>query len=153
MSTYFYIILSIYRTQAFESRKSFRGIHRGDTALVLFTPRKYLKQSIGGICPDIKTRTWERFAYSGGCIFLIYCFYPLRCLCYDFMATLLWLAVDPRSLYWWLFTKLLNVCPFDYTYFYLVNGNGEIPWTGLTTSVWWLLLLQLTFLSRSVIVV
>ena len=42
--------------------------------------------------------------------------------------------------------------PFDYTAF-AVSGKVGILQTGLTTSVGWLLLLQLTVLSRSAIVV
>ena len=40
------------------------------------------------------------------------------------------------------------VRPFDYTAF-AVNWNIGIPWTGFTSPVWWLLLLQLTVFSRS----
>ena len=45
---------------------------------------------------------------------------------------------------------ILNVSPFDYIAF-AVSGNVRIH--GLTTPVWWLLLLQLIVLSRSAIVV
>ena len=46
--------------------------------------------------------------------------------------------------------KLLNVCPFYYTSF-AVSGKVGYPYTGLTTPVRWLSLLQLTVLSRSAI--
>ena len=45
-----------------------------------------------------------------------------------------------------------NVCPFNYTAFVASRKVG-IPYTGLTTPVRWLSLLQLTGLSRSTIVV
>ena len=47
---------------------------------------------------------------------------------------------------------IFYVHPFDYTAF-VFNGKAGIPQTGLTTRVGWLLLLQLTVLSRSAIVV
>ena len=40
--------------------------------------------------------------------------------------------------------------PFDYTVFE-VSGKVGIPYTGLTTPVWWLSLPQLTVLSRSIL--
>ena len=45
-----------------------------------------------------------------------------------------------------------NVCPFDYRAF-AINGKVGYPLTGLTTSVGWLLLLQLTVQCHSAIVV
>ena len=44
------------------------------------------------------------------------------------------------------------VCPFDYSNF-VVSRKVGIPLTGLTTPVRWLLLPQMTFLSRSAIIV
>ena len=52
--------------------------------------------------------------------------------------------------YWHL--SFLNVCPFNYTAV-AVSGKVERSYIGLTTPVRWLLLLQLTVLSRSAIVV
>ena len=69
------------------------------------------------------------------------------------IASLLWMAVGPRSLYGGLFTFFSsNLCPFDYTAF-VVSENVGIPLTGLTTPIGWLSLLQLTLLIWSEIVV
>ena len=48
--------------------------------------------------------------------------------------------------------KCLNVCPFGYTDV-AIGGKAELSETGLTKPVGWLLLLQLTVLSRSAVVV
>ena len=45
---------------------------------------------------------------------------------YIFMTSPLWLAVGPQSTQGELFTKFLNVCPFDYTAF-AVSGKVGIP--------------------------
>ena len=45
---------------------------------------------------------------------------------YIFMTSPLWLAVGPQSTSGGLFTKFLNVCPFDYTAF-AVSGKVGIP--------------------------
>ena len=59
-----------------------------------------------------------------------------------------WSSVSIRMIIY----KCLNVCPFYYTAV-AVSGKAGIPCTGLTTSVGWLSLPQLTVLSRSAIVV
>ena len=59
-----------------------------------------------------------------------------------------WSSVSIRRIIY----KFLNVCPFDYTAV-AVSGKVERSLTGLTTPAGWLLLLQLTVLSRSAIVV
>ena len=48
--------------------------------------------------------------------------------------------------------QFFYVCPFDYTAF-AVSEKVGYPKSGLTTSVEWLLLIQLTVLSRPAIVV
>ena len=85
-------------------------------------------------------------------IFLIY-FYITIYVCvphfYDLSALVgCWSSVSIRRIIY----KFLNVCPFDYTAV-AVSGKVERSLTGLTTPVGWLLLLQLTVLSRSTIVV
>ena len=45
---------------------------------------------------------------------------------YIFMTSPLWLAVGPQSIQGGLFTKFLNVCPFDYKAF-AVSGKVGIP--------------------------
>ena len=55
---------------------------------------------------------WQMFLYI-----LIYCFHHLKCLCIVFMASPLWLAVDPRSLYGGLFTNV-------YVSFWLHSFSG-----------------------------
>ena len=59
-----------------------------------------------------------------------------------------WSSVSIRRIIY----KFLNACPFDYTAI-AVSGKVERSETGLTTPVGWLLLFQLTILSRSAIVV
>ena len=49
-------------------------------------------------------------------------------------------------------SKFVNVRPFDNTSF-VVSGNVGIPQTSLITPVWWLSILQLVVLRRSVNVV
>ena len=79
-------------------------------------------------------------------------FYHLAYLCNNFygLSALVGCrasAVTRRIIY-----NFFNVCPFHYTAF-VVSGKVGIPLTGLTTPVGWLLLPQLTVLSRSAIVV
>ena len=85
-------------------------------------------------------------------IFLIY-FYITIYVCvphfYDLSAFVgCWSSVSIRRIIY----KFLNVRPFDCTAV-AVSGKVERSLTGLTTPVGWLLLLQLTVLSRSAIVV
>ena len=51
-----------------------------------------------------------------------------------------------------MFYKFLNMCPFD-NMAVAVSGKVERSFTGLTTSVGWPLLLQLTAFIRSTVVV
>ena len=59
-----------------------------------------------------------------------------------------WSSVSIRRIIY----KVLNVRPFDYTAF-AVRGNVVCPLTALTTPIEWMLLRQLTVLTRSAIVV
>ena len=61
----------------------------------------------------------------GKCIFLIYCFYHITCLCNNFygLSALLgcWSSVFKRRIIY----IYLNVCPFDYTAF-TISGKAGI---------------------------
>ena len=102
-----------------------------------------LAYRLGVAQPTLK----DAHTYFWFTIILLYMFVYLI-----FMTSPIWLAVGLQSLLGGLFIIFLNVYPFDYTAV-AVNGKIERSLTGLTTSVEWLLLLQLTVLSRSVIVV
>ena len=60
-------------------------------------------------------------------------FYPLTCLCKDFMASPLWLVLV-LGLYKEDYLQILNVCPFDYTAF-AVSGKVGILQTDLNIPV------------------
>ena len=67
---------------------------------------------------------------------------------YDHSALVGCWSSGPYKDYYLQIHLYLNVYPFDYTYA-AVNGKVKRTLTGLTTPVLWLLLLQLTVLSRS----
>ena len=84
----------------------------------------------------------RRVAFSGRCLYicLIYCIYHLRCLCNDFITSLLWLVLSSvllrKSIY-----KILNVCPFDNTAFAIsekvfntVNQFNHTSWVAVVLS-------------------
>ena len=78
--------------------------------------------------PEFASRRAEHSLHRGClCIFLIFCCYPLTCLCNNFyyLSSLVGLLVLG------LYNKdylhfLLNVCPFGYTAF-TINGKARIP--------------------------
>ena len=87
-------------------------------------------------------QTARNAAYLYGCpyTFLIY-YYITTCVCvthFFYLSALVgcWSSVSIRSTFY----KILNVCPFDYTAV-AVSGKVERSKTGLTTPVWWQLLL------------
>ena len=104
--------------------------------------------------------TWARVqtarstAYFNGCPYLCLKNYYITiydCVEHFYNLSALagcWPSVSIRRIIY----KFSNVCPFDYTVV-AVSGKVVNSQTGLTTPVGWLLLLQLTVLSRSALVV